>query len=1655
MAKKRGKSARSTSALDALLRKTGQSTHATISLSGQYDSVLSVARSDLTGLMNNNPGLHISEARELLQRARAHAVVTARQFREQRLTASVKQANRPPTGLKGLVDGPTYTDMFNPDWANHCPPDAIEATTSPVAYLADLYRYAKELEATGDAQRVIGIDDRRPDLKDLVLDHTTLNQVVPTITLVNEILEKSIRAHLDSISLEDKGVDDALLEARYPNELPFERYTSQINHVLGSKGYSLGDVIRLTDPAYPYFKEPGVHSTLSDIALIQDTGFGPIQQGLLLEAPYFPESSEEGERPAMLIANEWRVDRRTGLLVDAAEDDGGARFFKDNFGVDGFIELQDTQAFCLRTGLSTAELDALLSVGPYAPVPSANVLANPEGEARGTKTRKTKKAKAEEALVDGRLFGSVYINAGMAPGMAIETLPASYAEVDGETVMVEGPRHLITHASEDRFDRMNRMIRLARWLEMPFDQVDQIVVASMRAEKDNASYTLTSDTLRALGLFQTLRRKYKVTAEDFAALIQGMGTFARGKTPSHFDRVFNGKALFPQPLRLDGTPLIVNPTEEADRQRVEQLCAALSMPYETFRYVAKVIEQSYGGEPLVWSLSVVSSFYRIVRLPRYLGLLPGEAIALIELLNQSSNQLLLKLVGETRVATYSGSNNADVISAIAALVECAEWCSARRWGIAQLCSLTATAFTQPLQTEAQRGVLENIYNRLQSALVTENSFIVAGAPMTREGAPQPFQFEEVLETFDWFTTLNIFLEGDLSGAKGVVRMLSNNDDVMFEQQLQTAVNEAFADWPGEWEETSIKITNMIMRARAAQASLVLEGLASYLGISADVANELLTWCGGNCHQLLLEVCRVFSSGIKDVAIGDEVLLLLSSLERASVLVNALELSALGIQTIIARHPWFIIEPVAELTLRDIYFLTQYAYGSQKVESSEASLLGYFLLINTYWQEGASDVDKLLIRDGAADRLATLLSWNIREVLTSAYHFNPDSGVIFTFSEFDSLVRFVDFSQLTNLSAESIIALGRLDAAGSAEVYRRAAELALSSLGRSEAVSPPIEVGQSNESFIVVIPNQLIAGNEGEQALVTVTLRDFMGKHLENVTIRWSTSAGSLAEDESRTDEHGEASTYFHPGDEKTVAVVEAQYGLGVTLKSPGISIGSDEATLAFTNAEQSTGQALANGTDPVEFSAVLVDRYGNTGTDQPVRWLASLGRFNPPVSYADAEGLVRSRLFSQQIGEASAVVEYHNGSSHSFSVVKFESIPYIQYIKFTGSLVEGIEVEVRCRFVEINGDPKANVEVKWESTMGELASTASKTDADGVAVMIFTPEKEGDVEVTAKVGNFQKSTGVHWVSPTVRVADQGASDTYYVVGSATLVEFFVRIEVSQQPASLPVSWSIDSGTPLIVRSDAQGISRFKSAFTAGKHRVIATVSGVEVAFEVEGVRPGRFRVTYEGVGDNYGSYVGAEPFCLPRDPLALIVSVVAEDGAVQLNRPVSIKVDRPRQFAGNGGDAEKNTGSSGTFDHRISINTPVISANKEFRVVVSLTGAGVEPMDISIPLYGFVYINSVRAGETTPGFGFRYQVPGDTAYIVGQFAPLQLSFTGRRAGVTYDGTLCIHQLNANQQRYWVEPDDVHSLPGDTVSATGKRFDHDHMIVHGFELVARS
>ncbi|WP_434628084.1 Ig-like domain-containing protein [Pseudomonas sp. Z1-29] len=1448
-------------------------------LNTAFPTVFNMAAQSVQQVLAVDPTMHITEARPLLEQAKALTVSNARLFREQRLSAGVRTAYAQEPGIQGLIPGsPTYTHMFTPDWAAQCPPGAIEATTSPIAYLTDLYREAEDIEKNATPGRNIPLATRRPDLANLELNHTTLNKVEPTLVLVNEILETSIRKHLNDHSEGDTLVDDALLKTRYPHTLPYERYQQQINHVLGTKQRSLGDAVRCIDRQYPYFKEVGGRSPHSDDALQLDTGFGPEQQRLLLEAPYFGE------------------DTANNIFA----------FFQTNYGVQDYTRLLNTQTFCLHTGLSTDELDSLLSTGPYAPTQSPNT--------------------AQASSLDGALFGSVYINAGQndtTPAIAIEP---QYKEDDGTTRRVIDYYKLI-NISFDRFDRINRMIRLARWLGLPFDQVDRLLLASFAAQQQSETRTFTAatlqitpDTLRSLGLFQRLRATYNVTADDFAALLDGLATVGRGKELSQFDRVFNSQALFPTPFKLDDSEFEIIPTKDTDIQKIDQLCAALGMSYESFRFTAKLIKQSLDGvEPeafkqqkealtspkLKWSNVVISAFYRMARLPRYLGLSTIEALALLELLDKGGSKLVSQLAGRTSVSLSAGATSSDTLSALHALVDFSTWLNDNQWTVSMICRTLLPGQSRSIASEVENNVIRHIYQGLEATLITASAFAEAAIPM-----PPPAEAPNTRKTkqahgksaaIDWFTILKAFIDdgSETGGKKGLILHLGV-DEQQFEAKLSCAIDAALPQEDPDRLTLHEKLLTIILRSRDAQEALILEGLALYLAVPAHLARSLMQWASGNRYLILKDVLQY--SAATDTPVSHVFLPLLSTLVNLATVTDHLKLSPTLIDLLADKPAWFGL-PDSALTLNCLYILTQYTRILSLSEQSEDALLNYFHLINNAWPTARMG-DKPLYRDSSANKLATFLQWGAREVLATGFHLHPAGvpepqtkktrarrtlepdglpipGVIITLPELDVVVRIAQMCRLIGLDAKALLDLGNLTFASTTQAYRRAAEQALSCLVEGLANKPSGEVGQSTTTAITVVDDYLVANMPTSHlAVLTLTLKDYMDQVMPETTVTWRTNLGRLLTMEEEgaeadptdpgdssentgeltltTDENGLCRVRLKSGKIMGMARVTAHYGLDSEALAPSITIDCDEGSIVFNEyAPKELQPVRSNNEGAITFSVKLEDGYGNLVINRMVEWSTTIGEFQGFNPRTNHHGISSVTLRSRSHGEGDVIAEYKNRTGVVPAKQMFESViftrhPYFQYVRFDDFVMQYMDEGLSCRLVELNGDPLVDKTITWATNKGTLTGSPSKTDNNGVTTARFTHDVKEDVKITVStdvmpgVEAIADKSIVAYVNPPPVIKRHSQSGSEMVMGTEDLT-FNIWLESEGKPARyVDITWTVlrvdPSGEEKTVEkeSNVEGMSSFSYGdFKVGAYKVIATVNNTPAshAFEVSCKKP--------------------------------------------------------------------------------------------------------------------------------------------------------------------------------------------------------------------------
>jgi len=122
--------------------------------------------------------------------AQWHNRLIARQSPTTRALRKLDAGDARQRTVATIGDGTQYDDWFARA-GNYAATDSVASLFSPASYLVDLYRQAKRLHLVSS---VFHIDKRRPDLATFVLSQANMDDEVPNLTLVNEILATAVDA---------------------------------------------------------------------------------------------------------------------------------------------------------------------------------------------------------------------------------------------------------------------------------------------------------------------------------------------------------------------------------------------------------------------------------------------------------------------------------------------------------------------------------------------------------------------------------------------------------------------------------------------------------------------------------------------------------------------------------------------------------------------------------------------------------------------------------------------------------------------------------------------------------------------------------------------------------------------------------------------------------------------------------------------------------------------------------------------------------------------------------------------------------------------------------------------------------------------------------------------------------------------------------------------------------------------------------------------------------------------------------------------------------------------------------------------------------------------------------------------------------------------
>ena len=543
------------------------------------------------------------DAGQVYDHAASYARQVSRLYQEHLISPSdTRRRARRSLGSDSTSAPVSYQALFNEHWDQFCKEGDIAAIDSPVAYLRALYLFAGQLENASPSTDKITLEQRRPDLKGLMLDQQSAFVARPMLDIVNDTLRSAIKAHL---ATSDKTVHQVLASEHYPFSLPYDLHHHQCLLGLGANKPVLGELNYRVSLKLPF--SPG------------DSPYGHVSQ-----------SHVEAQRLLSGLSPEQQK-----ILLAPASSDLDLGVLKKNYGTENINRLHDLSFFKERTGLTTEQVEQLLAQGVYSPRTSTSSPCS-------TFPR----------------HGAAYINGPESePALAITKELNAFA-----------------YASRERFARMQRMIRLQRWTDIPVAELDTLIVSALRSE-GSTTMTLNTNTLRTLGVYRYLNQRHGIAPQEFASLLHDMPIAACGQQVPLFDQVFNRTQLLEHPQ--------VEDLVTTDLKTFSYLSAGLGLPMTQDSLLLLTKQSERYLSSFKHDLSTVSSLYRQARIARMFGLSPSECTALAHLLG--GEDFCKALV--TGALSTSHASEPNILDVLMALDWAVDWLKQDNRDVASWCRL--------------------------------------------------------------------------------------------------------------------------------------------------------------------------------------------------------------------------------------------------------------------------------------------------------------------------------------------------------------------------------------------------------------------------------------------------------------------------------------------------------------------------------------------------------------------------------------------------------------------------------------------------------------------------------------------------------------------------------------------------------------------------------------------------------------------------------------------------------------------------------------------------------------------------------------------------------------------------------------------------------
>lgn len=634
-------------------------------------------------------------------------------------------------------------------------------------------------------------------------------------------------------------------------------------------------------------------------------------------------------------------------------------FFQQHYGVDvpaaSSNPLITLKGFLNATSLDTDQAEALLAVNTHAPIMSPHYRTTNRVAAGNGRT---------QPFPLPNHYGACYVNGvgGGDPGSR------NYNHYDNSMRLAQEDisRNVhLTNTSLERFDRLQRMIRLQKATGLSFAHLDTLLVSAMWSEGDtNANLELNANSLRALGAFNYFQQHYSIGAEEFAGFMYRVSPHASiGQVPL-LDRIFNTRALFDTPLVLDDTAFSLTSGTPEDQTTIAQLCASLGVQPgpDLERMVAATLTCT---SKLIRSLPVVSSLYRQARIAQMFGLSINDYLEMITLLGGDEYR---NRVASGRLRT--ADQGKDVLDILMELDQAVRWLKTNKLTVSALRTMLE-AGPVPVAAPSLLDRLQQLAGDARTQAVTAHAVAALNLPAKSTGA-----------AIDWFAELGKGAQA-LIDARGLVNAptltVEDSDSAQLtakvtalveSQGLSASAKPAAITVLSEFLLDTLTQQTRLVEALLQEHTTLLPELAVLVGRCAEVSPQ----------QLLTCVLQAWpATGAASEAGIAAVLVQLHQVNTCAKALSWVGIGAKALRTLLVNPAWLGTAKLWPLSLDNLRAFKAYDGLFDTLGQPEERLLGYLTQANALVSKRPGKRQLAVQAQTCNAAMATLLGWSETEV----------------------------------------------------------------------------------------------------------------------------------------------------------------------------------------------------------------------------------------------------------------------------------------------------------------------------------------------------------------------------------------------------------------------------------------------------------------------------------------------------------------------------------------------------------------------------------------------------------------------------------------------------------------------------------------------------